>query len=253
MSFDSIESLAVLAGILFIAGIVKGVSGIGLALVGVPLLGQVVSIKQAVALVAIPMVMTNFAQAVEGGETMAGVRRMLPLIVAFFPGVLIGLEALFRAEKDTSHIVAGATLILAAILTALTKPGVKFWARKHTSTAGAAAGFIGGVLSGASGVGGPPMLIYLLGFGLTPKEFTKLASIFIVSTNVIMAAALLQTSRMTWTEAGASSIATIPVFAGMYFGQLARDRITGAMFRWMILAMVLASGVDLVARGATGR
>ena len=64
-----------LAAIFVLGGIVKGVVGIGLPLVLIPLLTPVLDMPVAVALLTVPMIATNIGQAAEGGHTVAAARR----------------------------------------------------------------------------------------------------------------------------------------------------------------------------------
>ena len=60
---------------LTLGGVVKGVISLGLPLVGMPLLLFAVDVPTAVNILMIPLILSNFFQAFEGGNTMAVVRR----------------------------------------------------------------------------------------------------------------------------------------------------------------------------------
>lgn len=55
---------ALLAG-----GLVKGIVSIGVPLIAIPLLTGILSVKQAVLLISIPIIIGNIPQALEGGQT----------------------------------------------------------------------------------------------------------------------------------------------------------------------------------------
>jgi uncharacterized membrane protein YfcA len=242
-------SIAGLFGALLIAGVAKGATGIGMPIVGVPLLALFIDVKRAISLITVPLIITNIAQALDGGRLHAAAIKLVTPIVAFAPGCIIGFETLFRSDQNISRIISGAMLVLAAFLTALTKRGKRFWVYRQTWMTGAAAGISAGVIAGLSGVAGPPVFIYLLGFDPTPKEFTKLAAMFLIAANAIMAFALMQASRMNTLATLSSLIATIPVAIGMIIGQRLRDRIPAAMFRPIVLAFIFVAGANLIYSG----
>jgi uncharacterized membrane protein YfcA len=245
-------SIAGLFGVLLIAGVAKGATGIGMPIVGVPLLALIIDVKRAISLITIPLIITNIVQALEGGRLHAAAFKLIIPIIAFAPGCVLGFEILFRSNQNTSRIISGAMLVLAASLTAVTKRGKRFWVNRQTSITAAAAGMSAGIIAGLSGVAGPPVFIYLLGFDPTPKEFTKLAAMFLIAANVIMALALMQASRMDTLATLYSLVAIVPVVVGMIVGQRLRDRIPTAMFRPVVLTFIFAAGAHLVYLGIQG-
>ncbi|MFL5269081.1 MAG: hypothetical protein ACJ8AH_21230 [Stellaceae bacterium] len=63
--------LGLVAALIF-SGVVKGVLGVGLPLILVPLNTQFLDVPVAVALLTVPMIATNIGQALEGGRTRRG-------------------------------------------------------------------------------------------------------------------------------------------------------------------------------------
>lgn len=243
------QDLAITAAILFIAGVAKGATGIGMPVVGVPLLSTVITVKRAISLITLPLVITNIAQALEGGQIRNELRRLVFPVLGFVPGCLLGFEILFRSDEHTAKTVAGLMLVLAAALTALTRRGAHFWSRTYTKSMGSVAGVSAGLIAGMSGVAGPPVFIYLLGFDPKPKEFTKSVAIFLIAANLVMALALMNGSHMDRSDVLNSLLATVPVFIGMLIGQRLRDGIPVPMFRKIVLVFVFAAGLQLTYRG----
>src|SRR3954462_7525601 len=81
---------------LLLSGVVKGILSVGLPLVGMPLLTLVVDVKTAVAILMIPLVLSNLIQAIEGRGTLAMIKRFWPLIIFLIGGTFAG-TALFAA------------------------------------------------------------------------------------------------------------------------------------------------------------
>jgi uncharacterized membrane protein YfcA len=73
---ESLPILAATAGAFLLAGLVKGVIGLGLPTVAIGLLGLLMTPAQAAAILVVPSLVTNIWQFVAGGELLALVRRM---------------------------------------------------------------------------------------------------------------------------------------------------------------------------------
>src|SRR5215469_11217452 len=85
-----LAALIALFAVFVFGGLVKGVTGVGLPLVLVPLATQFVHVPVAVALASVSMVVTNIQQSAEGGHTAAALRRLWPIMVPLAVGAVIG-------------------------------------------------------------------------------------------------------------------------------------------------------------------
>ena len=77
---DSPTILAAVAAAFFLAGLVKGVIGLGLPTVAVGLLGLMMTPAQAAAVLIVPSLLTNAWQACDGGALGDLIRRLWPLL-----------------------------------------------------------------------------------------------------------------------------------------------------------------------------
>ena len=121
--------LAVLWGLVAVfvlGGVVKGVTGVGLPLVLVPLTAQFVDVPVAVALLTVPMIATNITQAMEGGHTLAAVRRMLPILIFVILGLLVGVHLLLSIDRHLLNLIVGVSFLALAALLARLQPGASF-------------------------------------------------------------------------------------------------------------------------------
>ena len=81
--------LGLVAALIF-SGVVKGVLGVGLPLILVPLTTQFLDVPVAVALLTVPMIATNIGQALEGGRTIPAIWRLRSMLAALVLGTLSG-------------------------------------------------------------------------------------------------------------------------------------------------------------------
>lgn len=232
---------------LVIAGLVKGVIGIGMPTVAFPMLSMLVDVQTSVMLLSMPLVLSNIPQALAGGCVTRTLRSLTPVLVGMIPGVWLGVAVLLNVDPNAAKIAAGAVVIAVGALTLLApKLQVK---QRMIGPVGLGAGFCGGLLGGIAALSGPLVFIFLLAKGLSAKAFTKEASMFLVVSSVLLASALASSRQFDWRDVAISTLATAPVVAGMLVGQKLRDIIRADAFKKLIVLMVLLSGAQLVWKG----
>jgi uncharacterized membrane protein YfcA len=239
--------IALLTGSLVIAGLIKGVIGVGMPIVAFPMLSMLVDIQTAVMLLSMPLVLSNIPQALEGGFVAQTLLSLAPVLVGMIPGVWIGVAVLLNVDPAVAKMAAGASVILVAALTLLApKLQIK---RPMIGPVGLGAGFCGGLLGGIAALAGPPVLIFLLAKGLSGRAFTKEASMFLVASSALLASALTSSRQFDWRDVLISTLATVPVVAGMLVGQKVRDAVPADAFKTLVVLVVLLSGAQLVWKG----
>ena len=242
--------VALLAGSLVVAGLIKGVIGVGMPIVAFPMLSMLVDVRTAVMLLSMPLVLSNIPQALEGGFVGQTLWSLAPVLLGMLPGIWIGVAVLLNVDPAGAKIVAGASIILVAALT-LFAPNLQI-KRRMIGSVGLGAGFCGGLLGGIAALSGPPVLIFLLAKGLSGKAFTKEASMFLVVSSVLLASALTSSPQFDWRDVLISTLATAPVAAGMLIGQKMRDAIPADAFKKLVVLAVLLSGAQLIWKGVFG-
>jgi uncharacterized protein len=239
-------AIAALFAVFVFGGVVKGVTGVGLPLVLVPLTAQFLPLPVAVALLTVPMVATNITQAMEGGHTLIAIRAMWPILACVVAGLLIGVHLLLSIDRRLLSLILGISfLALAGLLVAMPRIQVS---NQTARWAGPAVGFAAGVLGGMSAMFGPPMIAYLVGRGTDPDSFVKQMAIFAFTASLTMLLALGGSGSMTGMDMVASAVAIIPIQAGMPFGRWLRRRTKPAWFRIAVLVVLTLGGLDMLRR-----
>jgi uncharacterized membrane protein YfcA len=239
-------ALAGLVAVFVLGGVVKGVTGVGLPLVLVPLTAQFLDVPAAVALLTVPMVATNITQAMEGGHTLAAIRRMLPILACVVIGLLIGVHLLLSIDRRLLSLVLGISfLALAAMLLFLRRLRIGEAAARW---AGPLVGLAAGVLGGMSAMVGPPMIAYLVGRGTDPDSFVKQMAIFAFTASLTMLLALAGSGAMSGADMLVSAAAIVPIQAGMPLGRWLRRRTKPNWFRISVLLVLAAGGLDMLRR-----
>ncbi len=109
-------------------------------------------------------------------------------------------------------------------------------------------GFAGGVLGGLSTIYGPPLIMFLIALRLPRDEFVGTIATLYLTGVIPLILALGAFEVMGKQELIYSTLATIPLFAGMLIGQLVRQRFNEDVFRKALLVMLLIAGVVLIRR-----
>lgn len=232
---------ALLAG-----GLVKGVLGLGLPLVGMPLLTLVLDVKSAIAVLTIPLIASNLSQSFEGGRFPATLRRFWPLLAAMLVVEVASCGLLKTLSDRTLYLVIGVAII-AIPLAAHFLPHLRVSERQER-WAGPLAGLLAGLVAGLSTFYGPALMLYLVWLRMPKDEFVVAVSLlFFVGASGLLAGLLLF-GVADVRDVGLSLLACIPVFAGMWIGQKARVSIDQRRFSLLVLGVYLATGASFLAR-----
>ena len=235
-----------LVAVFVFGGVVKGVTGVGLPLVLVPLAAQFIPVPEAVALVSVPMVATNMTQAMEGGDTVVAIKRIWPILAPLVVGTVIGVRLLVTIDRRVLAFILGPSfLAIAALLAVMPRvrlsPATARWAAP-------AVGLGAGVLGGMSAMFGPPMIAYLVGLGTEPDSFVKQMAIFAFTAALTMLLTLGGSGTLSGLDLAVSAGAIVPIQAGMPLGRWLRRRIPPVVFRVLVLIVLAVSGLDLLHR-----
>ena len=146
-SFLAMEySFAVLcmAALTFVlGGVVKGVLGVGLPLLAVPMLSLWMLPAQAMGFLVMPVLLSNAMQAFEGGRVCYAVKRFTPLMLAQLVATLLANHWSAQLSVKGMQLVIAFTVISAVVLMVL-KPHLEIAPRQEWW-----AGPLVGVIAGA--------------------------------------------------------------------------------------------------------
>lgn len=198
---------------LLTGGLVKGALGVGLPLVAVPLLSLGMPPHLAIALLVVPVLASNFWQAVEGGRLVPSLQRFGGLIAAqFLATVLTVRMTLALSASQLSAMLAGAVLLAVALMA--WKPTLQISASRERAV-GVGVGLLSGLLGGVSSLTGPVIITYLMALRLRRDEFVGSISIIYLSAALPLYGAMLLFGRLGPTELTGSLLALVPMAAGL--------------------------------------
>lgn len=230
-----------------VAGLVKGVIGLGLPTVSIGLLSVAMAPPQAAALLIIPSMVTNVWQLAAGGRFIYLVRRLW--------GMLLGIAAgswaasLWLAGHDTAwagHALGAALLIYAGVGLSAVRLSVP---ARVEGWAGPLVGAITGAISSVTGVFVIPAVPYLQALGLDKDELVQAMGLAFTASTVALAGGLIHGGQLGGREAWASLVALLPALIGMVTGQWLRHRVSAPTFRRCFFFGVGALGLHLLWAG----
>lgn len=150
--------LWVAMAVMLVGGVMRGFTGFGAALLVVPIFSILWLPHQAIAIMMCLALLSNI-QLVPGALRATQWRQVLPISAAALAGIPLGGLALVAIDPDLmrrgiSAIVLGFSLLLISGWRWKGEPGLR---------GALAAGGMAGLINGAAGTGGPPVILYLLG------------------------------------------------------------------------------------------
>ena len=237
--------LAVAGGVAA-GGLVKGATGLGLPLVAVPIMALVVDVPAAVAIMPMPIIAANLWQALRRTDLRATIRRFWPLMMMIPVGSVVGVTVLAAIDPLALGGVLGAIVILFCLVALirfdwrLPKPAERWLAP--------VVGLISGTTGGMSSFYGPPNAIYLLTLRLQPQEFICVAGVNHLLGGISLLILLPGYGLLGGVEFLWTALAVAPVLAGVWLGQIFRDRLDAEKFRRAVLIVLLVIGLNLVRR-----
>src|SRR5258708_38473051 len=245
--FEQASVIAAVVCSLIVAGLLKGIIGVGMPVVALPLLSLFIDVKSAAMLLSMPLIFSNLPQALEGGKTGRCLVQLMPVILGTIPGVFLGVRVLLALDADVARTIAGLVLMGVGGVT-LFAPKLQIRSRLVLPT-GIAVGFFGGILGGIAAMAGPLVFIFLLAKGLRGQAFTKEASLYLVVSSGLLAILLTASPAFSWRDVAVSTAAMVPVGLGMSVGQRMRDKIAPETFEKLVLIAVIAAGAELLRHG----
>jgi len=244
---DSLPILGATAGAFMLAGFVKGVIGLGLPTVAIGLLGLLMSPAQAAAILLVPSLATNTWQFVVGGELLALLRRMWPMLAGICIGTFIGAAWLPNGNSGKATVWLGTALVLYAAL-GLIKIQFKVPLRAEVWL-GLLMGTATGAITVATGIFVLPGTPYVQALQFERDRMVQALGLSFTVSTVTLAAALGHAGEIHVTLLGPALVALAAALIGMWLGQLVRGRIRAETFRLCFFVGLLLLGAHLALRG----
>jgi len=239
-------SLIFTATVFVVAGMVKGLIGLGLPTIAMGTLALVMSPLQAAALLVVPSLLTNIWQALAGPFFVAVLRRLWPMLFSVCIGTWAGMGFMAQGRDRLGHELLGMALAAYAVSGLLElRPRID---PKHAWLAGPAVGAVTGLITAATGVFVIPAVPYLQAIGMEKDELVQALGLSFTVSTLALSVNLAFVGAIDTGVLQSSAWATVLAVLGMLLGQVIRSRLPLAAFRRCFFGGLLLLGVYQLVR-----
>ena len=231
-----------------VAGVVKGVIGLGLPSIAIGLLALAMTPAQAAAIMIFPTLVTNVWQMLVGPHLIALLRRLWLLLAASVAGIWLGGDILTSANSHIAAFGLGVALVSYAVVGLC---NLRFTVpRRHERWLSPLIGLATGFIAGCTGVFVLPAGPYYQAIGLNKDELVQMLGLSFTVSVVALALILWRDGVMQLGNATGSALAVLPALAGMAIGQVIRKLASEDAFRRYFFAGLLLLGAQQAIRNA---
>ena len=225
-------------------GFLKGATGAGAPVIGVPVLAIVFGVPMAVAIFSVLNLLSNIWQSWAFRAAVDDRRFVWSFAAAGAAGAVPG--TLLLAALPTEVLMAAlAGVVFAYIALRLMRPDWRL-SRGAGRRLAPVAGFAGGVMQGAGGLSAPASVTFLNALNLTRAEFIGTISVFFLAMSATQIPTLAYVGILTWERAGLGVLALGPLFMGIAVGSWSAQRLSKAAFDKVILVLLAVMAVKLL-------
>jgi uncharacterized membrane protein YfcA len=242
--------ITVLVAALGLAGLAKGVTGMGLPLFATPILATVLGARTAVVVMSIPIFITNLLLIIEGRDALPVLRTIWPIALAGAGGVIVGLNLLVRIDQNVL------SLVIAALVVVVLARGERVLgddpAALRVRVLGPVMGAVGGVLMGATSIASPAVAGYFHALRLAPRDFVVALALLFQILGTVQVVGLWRLGQYDGEVFRVAVFALVPMLLTLLVGMRLRRSLDSAVFRRVIAGFLLLSAIVLVWQGLHG-
>jgi len=239
-------SLVWLAGaaILAVSSLVFGLTGFGIGLVSLSLLPFLIPPATAVPLMTVYSATFALVMAVQ-------LRRhvvwpcLVELLLGSVVGTPLGVWVLLVLSPGMLRRLIGIVLIAVVVIELRGLYPQRLTGRSW----GLGAGFLSGLLGGAVGTPGPPVVLYAAAQGWKPHPLKATLQAFFVANQAVILAGYWWTGLLTHEVMWLVVAYGLPAVVGLALGMHLFTRVDHVRFRRLVFALLLVTGVVLGVRG----
>jgi uncharacterized membrane protein YfcA len=229
------EVLALSSAAIFLAAIVRGFSGFGFSLLSITAISLILPVAQIVPSIFLLEIAASI-NLIPGIWRDIHWRSLRWLMVGYVIGLPVGGYALIHAPEAPAQIVLGIFVIGTAILMLR-----GFHLEKTPGTAASTAtGAASGVLNGAFGIGGPPVVLFYFS---TPgaAAIGRASIIFFFLFTDLLGVGYFATQGIVTTQSFVQSLVWLPaLLAGVWIGAHGFRKLNQEAFRRWVLVILIA-------------
>lgn len=228
----------------FLAGLTKGVIGLGLPTVSLAVLTAFFGLKDAIPLILIPSLVTNLLQAFSGPHLKDLIKRFWSLLLAGVTGIFAVSEVFANSSSEQLSLILGISIIIYSGFGLSSINSLNLTKREKWYSP--IVGIVTGAFTGLTGSFVVPAVPYLQSLGLTRDQFIQAMGIWFSVATGALAVMLGIRGLLPMDQNIISTAALLPAVIGMSIGQVIRRRLSEIRFRRMFFFSLLFMGIYII-------
>ena len=225
-------------------GLTKGMTGLGLPGIAVPIMAAFLGVEQAVMIMVMPTLITNVWLTWRLRDCYREVPEVPRVAIAGVPGIALGAAVLYLAsEKFLATVLA--LWVLAYLVLRFVHPQLSL-ARKTRLRLALPVGFASGTLQGATGICAPVIVPYVDAIGANPRTYVFTFSAVFMSLSLTHLIILGSLQAYTPLLFGQSLLAVVPAMLFVPVGNWLRQFIRPEHFSVLIRVLLFVTAARLL-------
>jgi uncharacterized membrane protein YfcA len=244
LGIQSIVSFGVVFAALTLAfaGVVKGITGFGPALVAVPVLVQVFPPKIALTAFSIPLLLSNLYMVLQNGLPREFVFEYKWFILIILGSTVVGVVGLASLPTNALYLSISVYILGYLLIDRLSSDSASPRRRGVRPAIGVATGILGGSVN----MGGLPLATYLSSLDLDKQVFATGLVLVLFLHNCVRLLALSASDLFHLREIILGTGFFVPVALGVYGGIQLREHVSEALFERLVKGLLVVSALKLV-------
>ncbi len=234
-------------GTFFVAGIVKGLIGLGLPAMALGIMILQLQLRDSMAILVLPLLITNLWQGINGGYFVVILKRLWMLFAAGVIGIWFAVGIMTVANPDILAIILGVVLSSYATFSMLT-PQFTFLSNFERLLL-PVAGAITGIIAGLTGSMAFPAVAYIQRIGLSRAAFIQAIGIWFCLGSLALGGSMESRGILPSNLALVSLGAVITAVIGMTIGRSLQQRLSEPAFNKIFFTALILLGIYITCRG----
>lgn len=251
IAFPVDARLIVALAAIVLSGVAKGVTGMGLPVVGVPILVALYGdLRLVLPLTVIATVLSDLAMLARWRKHAGDIRVLIPFSLAALAGVIAGTHLLTILRPALLSGALACIVIVFVAASSLDK--MPTLDRTQALRWGPLIGLIAGVAQGGAGASGPITTSYLLSMEMPRGTFLFAINILFVVLDTTQLLTLTHLGVIRASALGGASLVSALLGVGMWGGFIVQQRIDDRLFRRGVLVLLSITAIGLIVRALRG-
>ena len=243
------DMMALIGAIYFMAGVIKGVIGLGLPTTAITFLSVFFAPLQVLAINLIPMFAANIWQFARAQRRRAIIKRYQPFALSLLLSIFIGSFVTARVPIAGLSLIMAATIIGFALYNLIGQSLAI--SRAHETKWQVICGIAAGLLGALTSMWAVPLLVYLTGLRLPKDEFVDVSGYLLLIGCLPLAMGYFATGIVTSTIIPFALLAAVMAIMGFMVGEYLRRYVNQQLFRRLVLWFFLIMGLRMAFYAAT--